>query len=95
MFSEKKNFSFHFHDINASPSSAAYMSQWIGSTLVQIMTYRLFRRQTIIQTDVGLLWIETLRTNFSEILIKKKSFIHENASEYRVWNGVILSKRMS
>ena len=30
------------HSFNSSPPSAAYMRQWIGSTLVQIMVCRLF-----------------------------------------------------
>ena len=37
--------SLHSHnrkDINSSPHSAAYMRQWIGSALVQIMACRLF-----------------------------------------------------
>ena len=43
---------FHLrrHEINSSPHSAAYMRQWIGSALVQIMACR----QAIILTNAGL-----------------------------------------
>ena len=34
--------SFSFYPLNSSPPSAAYMCQWIGSALVQIMAWSLF-----------------------------------------------------
>ena len=56
---------------NSSPSSAAYMRQWIGSALVQIMA---IRRQAIIWTNVGILLIGPLGTNFTEISIEILTF---------------------
>ena len=51
------------------------------------------RRQAIILTSAGLLSIGPLGTNFSEILITTKIFIHENASETVVCEmAVILSR---
>ena len=54
---------------NSSPPSAAYMRQWIGSALNQIMP---FRRQAIIWTNAELLSIGPLGTfrNFNEIRIR-------------------------
>ena len=81
------------------PSSAAYIRQWIGSALVQVITSHLTqcgrvthicvnkltiigsdnglspgRRQAIIWTNAGILFIWTLGTNFSEILIAIHAF---------------------
>ena len=50
------------------------MLQWIGSALVQIMACRLFRRQSIIWTNAGLLSIGLFGTKFSEIWIEILSF---------------------
>ena len=52
--------------INSSPPSAAYMRQWIGSALVQIMACRLFGAKTLSKP--------VLDQN-------KKLFSHENAPE--------------
>ena len=57
---------------NSSPFSAAYMGQWIESTLVQIMACHLFGAKPLYQC-----WIiihRTLRPNFCEFLIKIKTF---------------------
>ena len=55
-----------FYLINSSPPSAAYMRQWMGSALVQIMPVR---RQAIILNNAGS--IGPLRTKFSEIKISE------------------------
>ena len=51
---------------NSSPPSGAYMGQWIGSALVQLMTCH----QAIISINRGLSSSGSLGTNFKEILIK-------------------------
>ena len=68
---------------NSSPHSAAYMRQWIGSALVQIMACRLFGAKPL-SKPILLLSIGPLVTNFNDILIKKTLFIPENASENNV-----------
>ena len=71
--------------LNSSAPSAVYMGQWIRFSLFQIMACR----QSIIQTNVGLLSIWP----FSEILTKIQTFYSRNASETIVWEIVaILSK---
>ena len=54
--------------VYSPPPCAAYIRQWIGSALYQIMACRLF------WTNAGLLSIGPLGTNFSEILIKIQDF---------------------
>ena len=52
------------------------------------------RYQAIIWTIAGLLLIEPLGTNFSEILIKNiKLFIHENAPEHIVCETAAILSR--
>ena len=50
------------------------MHKWIGSALVQIMACRLFGTKPLSKTIAGILSIETLGTNFSEILSKIQNF---------------------
>ena len=66
--------------INSSPPSAAYMHQWIGSTLVQAMACT-YWCQAITWTNVASLSIGPLGTNFSKMNGNKKLFMHENAFE--------------
>ena len=67
--------SMNVHWINSSPPSAAYMHQWTGSALVQIMTCRLPGAKPLIMwTNAVISLIEPLGTNFSEIWIKTKNF---------------------
>ena len=62
-------------DFNSSPPSAAYMRLWIRSALVQIMACHLFGAKPLSKPgSAGLLWIEPIGTNFSEILIKIQNF---------------------
>ena len=52
------------------------------------MACRLDRRQAIIWTNAGILLIETLGTNFSEILIKILTFSFKKMRlKCRLWNG--------
>ena len=39
--------------VNSSPPSAAYMHQWIGSALVQIMAYHLFGAKPLSKPMLG------------------------------------------
>ena len=55
---------------NSRPS-AAYMRQWMRSTLVQIMAWNWIG---IISSNAALLSIGPLGTNFSEILVKIQNF---------------------
>ena len=78
--------------IDSSPPSAAYMRQWIGSGLVQIMACRLFGAKSLIINGLApnahylnQCWVignwtlrNKLQWNFNQ---NKKLFIHENASE--------------
>ena len=59
--------------LNSSLPSAAYMHQWTGSALVQIMACRLVR-QALIWTNAGTLLIWPLGTNFSEMLMEIQTF---------------------
>ena len=52
---------FSLYQVNPSPSSAAYMRHWTGSSLVQVMACLLaVRRQAITWTNAGLLSIGLL-----------------------------------
>ena len=57
--------------INPSPPSAAYMRQWIGSTLVQIMASGLYGTKPLSKPVLGYC---QLGTNFSKFLIKIQIF---------------------
>ena len=56
--------------LKSSPPSAAYMRQWIGPALVQIMACHLFGAKPLSEP------IEPLWTKFSEILIEIHTFFH-------------------
>ena len=68
---------------NSSPSSAAFMQQWIGSALVQIMACRLFGAKIWSQSVLG--------TNFNENFIKIQNFsfmkmhIEISSVKWRPW----------
>ena len=67
--------------INSSPPSAAYMRQWTGSALVQIMACRLFDAKPLSEPMLDFVnWTlrNKLQYNFNQ---NTKRFIHENASE--------------
>ena len=59
---------------NSSHPSAAYMRQWIGSGIVSDNGLSPGHRRAIIWTNAGILLIEPLETNFSEILIEFHTF---------------------
>ena len=60
--------------VDSFPPSAAYMRQWIGSALAQIMACRLSGTKPLSVNNASLLSIGHLRTNFSAIWIKIKTF---------------------
>ena len=70
-----------FKGLNSFPPSAAYMRQWVGLALVQIMAWR--RIGDI--TNAGLLSIVPLGTSLSEILIK----IQKNHSLKCIWKYLL------
>ena len=62
----------YFHSSGcSSPPSAAYMHQWIGSALVQIMAYHIFAAKPL---SKPVLDYYKLDPNFSEILIIIQNF---------------------
>ena len=75
----------------SSPPSAAYMRQWIGSALFQIMACHLFGAKPLSKPMLD--W--TLRNKWQWNLNQnKKLFIHKNASESIVCEmAAILSRR--
>ena len=64
---------------NSSALCAAYMRQWTGSALVQVMACRLLGGQAITRCNAGSLQIRLLGTNFSEFRIGILSFSLQNA----------------
>ena len=60
--------------LKSSPLSAAYMRQWIGSALVQIMACRLFGAQPLSKQMLNVISIGSVGTNFSEILVENRTF---------------------
>ena len=54
-----------------------YMYQWIGSALVQVMAWHLFRCQTITWTNADFLSIGPLEIKLSEIWIKMRNIFLE------------------
>ena len=59
--------------LKLSPPSVAYMHQWIGSTLVQIMACRLFDAKPLSKPMLDYCQL-ALRKNFSETLVKNWTF---------------------
>ena len=60
---------------NSSPPSAAYMRQWTGSSLVQVMACRLFGAAPLSEPILAYCQLDSsLGTYFSEILIRILSF---------------------
>ena len=67
--------------LKSSQPSAAYMRQWIGSALIQIMACRLLGAKPLAKPTLGncqLALGTKFRWNFNQ---NTKLFIHENASE--------------
>ena len=83
-----------FINFNSSLPSAAYIRQWTGSSLVQVMAWRLVCTKTITWTNANTMSIKLLGTNFSEIQIKIQSNLAYPDTEYpetsssgRIWMG--------
>ena len=68
--------------INSSPPSAAYIFQWIGSALLQIMACRLFGAKSLSKPVLGYCQLDLLgnklQWNFNQ---NTELFIHEDAPE--------------
>ena len=75
--------------INSSPPSVAYISQWIGSALIQTMVCRLFGDKP---SSEPMLVYRTLGTNVCEILIKTKNYSPICIWKYHLRNGGHSSK---
>ena len=59
---------------NSSPPSDAYMRQWAGSTLVQVMAYWLVGSKPLPEPTLPFSQLDPKGTNFSEIKIKIQNF---------------------
>ena len=78
---------------NSSPPSAAYMRQWIGSALVQIMTWRLFGAKPLSKQCWNIVnWTlrNKLQWNFNQ---STYILIQENAFEIVVCKMVTISSQ--
>ena len=82
------------HEVNSSPPSTAYMRQWIGSALLQIMALRLFGAKPLSEPMFYLNWIlwNILQWHFNP---KTNVFIHENASKNIVCEMAAILPRKS
>ena len=78
-----------FSNLNSSPPSAAYMRQWIGSALVQIMACRLFGAKPLSKPLLGYCQLNPQEQTSSETLIKIQKFsftkIHLKISSAKWW----------
>ena len=81
-------------NFNSSPPGAAYMHQWTGSALVQIMAWCLFGTKPLPEPMLTYLSFGPLGTNQWNLNQKTKLFIQENAFEHVFCEmASILSKR--
>ena len=70
-----------YHIVNSSLRGDAYMRQWFGSALVQIMAYRLFCDNPLSKPMLSYChWTLTNKRQWS-LNHNTKRFIHENAHE--------------
>ena len=65
--------------VNSSPHSAAYMRQWIGSALVQIMACRLFATKPLPEVMLAYWQPDSWEHTAVKFVSKYKLFFHENA----------------
>ena len=49
----------HFDQLNSSSRSVTYMCQWVGSTLFQIMAFRLFGAKPLSKPMLDYCWLDT------------------------------------
>ena len=70
--------------VNSSPPGAAYMRQWTGTALVQLMVCRLFSPKPLFKPMLVHCQLDDRGTNFSEILIKILSKMHLKASSTKM-----------
>ena len=67
--------------LNLSPSSAAYMRQWMGSTLFQIMACRLYGAKSLSKPMPGYCQLDPQEQTSVKLQANYKIFIHKNAYE--------------
>ena len=85
---------FSYRWLNSSPPSAAYMYQWIGSVLVQIMACRLFGTLPWSKQMLGYYQLDPWEQKFVNVNQNTKLFIHKNATENIVSEmAAILSRK--
>ena len=65
--------------VNSFPSSVAYMCQWTGSALVQIMACHLFGAKPLPDPILTYCLLEPQEQTLVKIKSKCKTFIHKNA----------------
>ena len=63
------------------PPIAAYMRQWIGSALVQIMACRIFRAKSLFKPILGCCYLDPYEQISVILWSKYNIFTHENTSE--------------
>ena len=86
--------SFNTSSVNSSPPSAAYMLQWISSTLVQMMACRLFDAKPLSKPMLGYGQLDPYEQTSVKFQSKYKTFHSWNASEYIICKiAAILSIR--
>ena len=87
-YTEKRIHVFLSWPVNSSPPGTAYICQWMGSALVQIMACRLFGAKPLSKPMlVGIInWDlrNKVQWNFNQ---DTKLFIHEKHLKYRLPNG--------
>ena len=83
-----------FLSFNSSPPSAAYMCQWTGSSLVQVMAWRLFAAKPFYEPMLPYCRLDSGKHISGKFELKFYLFIQENAFEIVVCqNGGCLSKQ--
>ena len=74
--------------VNSSPPSAAYMRQWIGSALVQIMACRLFSAKPLSKPMLSYCQLDPRKQTSVKSLSKYKTFHSWKCIwKYPLWNG--------
>ena len=70
--------------VNSAPTSAAYMRQWIGSTLIQIIACCLFGTKPLSKPMLGYCQLDSSEQTSVNFQSRYKLFIHENETENSV-----------
>ena len=76
------------HPLNSSPSSSAYMRQWLGSALVQIMAWRLFGAKPLSKPTLGYCQLDPKEQTSVKFQSKYKTFHSRKRTwKYRLRKG--------